>query len=202
MKIFVINKFFFLLALTLSFSFTSFAQDSNDDEDETKAYQVYEQMQDILDGKWVLSHESKQTGTTSYKNPAIAFLVGTDATAVAYKTIGKGATLQEDLLPDTKKQMVTMYFCNHYLNCTQLKATHYCAKRNNPEFILNEKLTTKDKIVFDCNMNTPLCNSDEDHVHQIILELSNNNTHLKSSYLGWTNQRPNKKNSIYHFDKR
>ncbi len=202
MKIFVNNTLFFLVALSLLFSFTSFAQNINEDEFETKAYQVYEQMQDILDGKWVLSIESKQIGTTSYKNPAIAFLVGTDATAVSYKTIGKGATIEEDLLPDTKKQMVTMYFCNHYFNCTQLRATHYCAKRNNPEFILNEKLTTKNKIVFDCNMQTPLCNSDEDHVHQIILELSKNNTHLKSSYLGWTNQRPNKKNSIYHFDKK
>jgi len=174
---------------------------ANDDE-ETKASLVYDQMIEILDGEWSLSVESRQVGTSSYKNPAISFLVGSDAPAISYKSIGKGATLQEDLLPNTKKQMVTMYFCNAFYDCTQLRATHYCAKQNNPEFILNEKETTTNKIVFDCNMKTPLCNSDEDHVHKIIHELSNNNTHLKSSYLGWTNQMPNKKNSIYHFDKK
>lgn len=192
---------FFLILLSLTLLNTSVLF-GNDSDEETKAYQVYEQMQEVLDGEWSLSAESKQTGTSSYKNPAISFMVGTNATGIAYKTIGKGATLQEDLLPNTKKQMVTMYFCNSYYECTQLKATHYCAKQNNPDFILNEKETTKNRIVFDCNMQTPLCNSDEDHVHKIIHELSNNNTHLKSSYLGWTNQTPNKKNSIYHFDKK
>jgi len=91
------------------------------DEDETKAYNVYEQMSEILDGDWVLSIESKQEGTTSYKNPAISFLVGSDAAGIGYKQIGKGSTLQEDLLPNTQKQMVTMYFCDTYLKCKNLK---------------------------------------------------------------------------------
>ena len=51
-------------------------------------------------------------------------------------------------------------------------------------------------------MKTDLCKFDEDHIHQMILEFSNDGAHLKSSYLGWTNQKPNKKNSIYHFDKK
>ena len=68
--------------------------------------------------------------------------------------------------------------------------------------MLNTKETTKDKFVFDCNMKTELCNSDEDHVHKLIHEVSNNGKHLKSSYLGWKNQKLNEKNSIYHFDKK
>lgn len=193
------KKFLLILSiLSLFIASNSFA----DDDDDSTAIQVYDQMNEILNGDWVLSIESKQEGTSSYKNPAISFLVGSNKTAISYKTIGRGSTLQEDLLPNTKKQMVTMYFCDKYYDCRELRATHYCAKRNNPEFILNEEETTDTKIVFDCNMDTPLCNSDDDHVHKIIHELSNNNTHLKSSYLGWTYQKPNKKNSIYHFDKK
>jgi len=188
-----------LITIGLLFSTSSFA---NSDDVDAKAEIVYDKMFEILNGDWRLSPESAQEGTTSYKNPKISFLVGTQETAISYKLIGAGATIQEDLLPNTKKQMVTMYFCNSFLECTQLRATHYCTKQNNPEFILNEDETTDTKIVFDCNMDTPLCNSDEDHVHKIIHELSNNNTHLKSSYLGWTNQTPNQKNSIYHFDKK
>ena len=156
----------------------------------------------MLKGEWSLSSVENQTGTTSYKNKAISHLPGTDITAIGYKVIGRGATFEEDLLPDTKKQMVTMYHCDSFFDCQELKATHYCAKKNQPQFLLNEKETTKEKIVFDCDMSTKLCNSDEDHVHKIIHELSNNAKHLKSSYLGWKNQKLNKKNSIYHFDKK
>ncbi|MEA3418773.1 MAG: hypothetical protein U9Q90_05175 [Campylobacterota bacterium] len=164
---------------------------------------VYSYMVETLQGEWSLSPEDKQIDTTgAYKNKLVLPLVGTDTTATAYKLIGFGSTLQEDLLPNTKKQMVTMYHCNDVIDCTQLLATHYCTKMNQPQFILNTKETTKERIVFDCNMKTALCNSNEDHVHQIIHEISNNGKHLKSSYLGWENQKQNKKNSIYHFDKK
>lgn len=57
-------------------------------------------------------------------------------------------------------------------------------------------------MVFDCDMSTELCQSNENHVHQIILELSNNGKHLKSSYLSWKNKKPTENSSIYHFDKK
>ena len=163
---------------------------------------MYEHMRTALNGEWTLSAEDKQIGTTAYKNKLVYPLVGTDITALAYKAIGFGSSLQEDLLPDTRKQMVTMYHCDDYVDCEQLQATHYCTKMNQPQFILDEKKSTKEKIIFDCNMESTLCKSNEDHIHQIILEFSNGGKHLKSSYLGWTDQKPNKKNSIYHFDKK
>ena len=70
-----------------------------------------------------------------------------------------------------------MYHCDDYVDCSQILATHYCTKMNQPQFI-------------------------EDHIHQITMEFSNGGKHLKSSYLGWTDQKPNEKNSIYHFDKK
>ena len=163
---------------------------------------MYEHMRTALNGSWVLSPEDKQLDTTAYKNKLVLPLVGTDITALSYKHIGFGSSLQEDLLPETKKQMVTMYHCDDYIDCTQLLATHYCTKMNQPHFIWDAKNSTKEKIIFDCNMETALCKSNEDHIHQIILEFSNEGKHLKSSYLGWTDQKPNKKNSIYHFDKK
>ncbi len=165
--------------------------------------QLFEYLKKTLKGEWKLSAANKQIDTTdAYKHPYVLPLVGTDKTALSYKFIGYGSTLQEDLLPDTKKQMVTMYHCDDYVDCTQILATHYCTKMNQPQFILDLKKTTKERVVFNCNMKTKLCQSNEDHIHQIIMEFSNNGKHLKSSYLGWTDQKPNKKNSIYHFDKK
>jgi len=170
--------------------------------EEIEPIDMYEYMRTALGGDWKLSPVEKQIGTTSYKHKYVLPLVGTDTTATAYKLIGFGSTLQEDLLLDTEKQMVTMYHCDDYIDCTQILATHYCTKMNQPQFIMDLQNSTKEKLIFDCNMKTQLCNSPEDHVHRIILEFTDNGKHLKSSYLGWTDQKPNEKNSIYHFDKK
>ena len=164
---------------------------------------IYEYMQSVLVGEWSLSSEDKQLDTTgAYKHKYVYPLVGTKDTALAYKEVGYGSTLEEDLLPSTQKQMVTMYHCDDYIDCTQVLATHYCTKMNQPKFILDIHHTTKDKIIFNCDMTTKLCQSNEDHIHKIIMEFGDNRNHLKMSYLGWTDQKPNKKNSIYHFDKK
>ena len=153
--------------------------------DEIDPSDMFEYMKTALEGNWKLSPEYKQIDTTgAYKNPLVYPLVGTDKTAVAYKFIGFGTTLQEDLLPDTKKQMVTMYHCNDVVDCTEVIATHYCTKMNQPQFKMDLKNTTKDKIVFNCNMETTLCKSNDDHIHKIIMEFSDEGKHLKTSYLG------------------
>ena len=187
-----------LIALSLITLFSTSVMADKVDADDMFSY-----MKTALEGEWKLSPEYKQIDTTgAYKNPLVYPLVGTDKTAVAYKFIGFGTTLQEDLLPNTKKQMVTMYHCNDVVDCTEVRATHYCTKMNQPEFLMDLKNTTKDKIVFNCNMETTLCKSNDDHIHKIIMEFSDEGKHLKTSYLGWTDQKPNKKNSIYHFDKK
>ncbi|SFV71170.1 hypothetical protein MNB_SV-13-762 [hydrothermal vent metagenome] len=166
------------------------------------AEEAFERMGKVLSDKWSLSPKEAQIDSTgAYKNKAIAHLVGTQIMATEYKIIGGGATLQENLLPNTAKAMKTMYHCDDFVDCTQLKATHYCAKGNQPAFLLNEKKSTKDTFVFDCDMRTKLCNSDEDHVHTMIFELSNESNHLKASYLSWKYQKLKKKHSIYHFDR-
>ena len=164
-------------------------------------WDLFDWMTDALKGEWVLSPADKQLGTDSYKHPALVPLVGTGKTGMAYKLIGRETTIQEDLLPGTAKQMVTMYHCKD-IACTTLKATHYCTKQNQPEFIAKLEASTPERFVFDCDMGTELCQSDEDHVHQIILELSDGGEHLKASYLAWENKKPKEVSSIYHFDRR
>lgn len=169
--------------------------------EEIDGWELFDWMVDALKGEWVLSPADQQTGTDSYKHPAVVPMVGTDATGTAYKLIGRETTIQEDLLPDTAKQMVTMYHCKD-IACTTLKATHYCVKQNQPEFTANLKESTPQKFVFECDMSTELCRSNQDHVHRIILELSSEGKHLKSSYLSWEEGKLKDTHSIYHFDRK
>ena len=154
----------------------------------------------ILDGVWVMSPVDMQEGGATKKGPA-AELIGTDKTAMAFKVVGKGSAVQENLLPDTGKEMVTMYHCDDFKNCTQVQAKHYCAKQNQPELILDDENSDGFVIVMSCDMNTPLCNSAEDHVHMIKHELSQDNNHLKTTYTIYSGGKF-QKNSIYHFDRK
>ncbi len=166
--------------------------------------EAYDWMVKVLSGEWKMSPADRQIGTTgAHLHPAVKRLLGTDRVGVAYKVIGRGATLQEDLLPNTMKQMVTMYYCNDFHHCTQLEATHYCAKQNHPAFVFNTEESTKTHLVFDCDEeNSDVCDSDEAHIHHIILDLSNHNNHLKSSYISYKNGERASKHSIYHFDRK
>ena len=154
----------------------------------------------LLDGVWVLSPADMQEGGATKKGPA-AELIGTDRTAMAFKVVGKGSAVQENLLPDTGKEMVTLYHCNDFRDCTQVQAKHYCAKQNQPELVLDAENSGDAVIVMACDMNTPLCNSADDHVHMIKHELSNDNNHLKTTYTIYSGGKF-QKNSSYHLDRK
>lgn len=168
---------------------------------DTRAQKIYDRMVDLMAGEWKLSPEEKQTGTTGAHKSVQEFL-GKDLAMTSYFIKGKGTTLEEQMLTGTKKEMVTMYHCNRRETCETLLATHYCAKRNQPRLVLNLEETTDNKFVFDCDMGTSLCQSYEDHIHKIIHEFSEDGKHMKSSYIGKKNHKVNKKNSIFHYDKR
>lgn len=186
----------------LSFSLlTAFTLITSANAAEASAWELFAWMEDALIGDWKLSPAEAQIGTESYKHKAVLPITGTDATGMAFKLIGGEVTIQEELLPGTAKQMVTMYHCKD-IACTNLKATHYCSKQNQPEFLANLRESTPNRIVFDCDMTTELCQSDEDHIHQIVHELSNNGKHLKSSYFAWKEKKLSSTHSIYHFDRK
>jgi hypothetical protein len=154
----------------------------------------------LLAGDWVLSPVDAQEGGTTKEGTA-AKLIDTDTTAMSFRVIGMGSTVQENLLPGTDKEMATMYHCNDFKSCSQIQAKHYCAKRNQPELILDAANSTESVIIMACDMNTPLCNSVEGHVHLINHELSQDNNHLKTTYTIYSNGKFEKV-SIYHFDRK
>lgn len=148
-----------------------------------------------LKGDWRLLPANQQEGKTT-KHKLVAPLVGTDKTAMSFKVIGKGSTVQENLLPGTKKEMATMYHCDSHKNCSQVEATHYCAKQNQPEFVATLR-TEKNIVSLDCDMDNDVCQSKSGHVHKISHQLINDN-HLKTTYTIFKDGK-RKKDSIYHF---
>ena len=150
-----------------------------------------------LEGDWTLSPADQQEGKAT-QHKLVKPIVGTENIAMSFKLIGKGTTLQENLLPGNGKEMATMYHCDKANNCTRVLATHYCAKKNQPELIADAG--TDNRIVsFSCDMNTELCNSNEGHVHRISHELTGDN-HLKTTYTIYKDGKF-EKDSIYHFDR-
>ena len=150
-----------------------------------------------LQGDWKLDTANNQEGGATKKGPA-AKLIGTDKTAMSFKVIGKGSTVQENLLPGTGKEMATMYHCNDFDDCSIVQAKHYCAKQNQPELKLDAANSLTKSVKMSCDMTTELCNSSEGHVHNITHELSENNNQLKTTYTIFNNGKF-QKDSIYHF---
>jgi hypothetical protein len=150
-----------------------------------------------LEGQWTLSPANQQEGKAS-AHPEVSPLIGTDQVAMNFKLIANGSTVQEDLLPKTSRQMVTMYHCKDD-TCSAVKATHYCVKQNQPELLASLE-SSAEKVVLECDMSTELCQSWDDHIHRITHELSNNGTHLRTVYSSFMNGE-HAKDTIYHFDR-
>lgn len=157
-------------------------------------YQLMTQLQ----GQWTLSPSAQQEGKAT-QHKLVKPLIGTDSTAMSFKLIGKGSTVQENLLPGTGKEMVTMYHCND-MECSQVRATHYCVKQNQPEMLV-DLASTSTRLVYNCDMGTELCQSKQNHVHKITHELSNNDNHLRTTYTSY-NDGEYLKDSIYNFDRK
>ena len=86
-------------------------------------------------------------------------------------------------------------------NCTQVEAKHYCAKKNQPEFILDKEKTNEINISLVWKKDNALCNSKNAHVHKISHELSGNKNQLKTTYTIFKDGKF-KKNTVYHFVKK
>jgi hypothetical protein len=154
----------------------------------------------MLEGDWMLSPANEQEGGATKKGPAEK-LIGTENTAISFKVIGKGSTIQESLMPGTGKEMATMYHCNNFKDCSKVQAKHYCAKQNQPELMMDMANTTGNVIVMTCDMSTTLCNSVDGHVHMIKHELSQDSNHLRTTYTVYKNGKY-EKDSIYHFNRK
>ncbi|MDP3466210.1 MAG: hypothetical protein Q8R86_10625 [Sulfuricurvum sp.] len=136
-----------------------------------------------LEGEWKLSKTVPQQGSCHFDDPEEVKI------GIAFKYIARNTTIQEELLPDTEKKMVTMYHCND-IACSNIKGSHYCVKMNQPQYLANLKESTPNKIVMECDMSTELCNSNENYVFKIVHEISPDGKRLKSSYLSKKDKKP------------
>jgi hypothetical protein len=162
----------------------------------TEPTQVYDWLRK-LEGEWRLSAADAQEGGTK-THPSVVHLLGTDAVAMEFKLVGRGSTVQEDLLPGTERQMVTMYHCRDS-SCSAVKATHYCAKQNQPEFLASMESSSRE-LRFDCDMSTDLCQSWDGHIHRITHQLSEDGMHLRAVYSNFLNGE-HTSDTVFHFDR-
>ena len=151
-----------------------------------------------LNGDWVLAPADQQEGKAT-QHKLVAPLVGTDTVAMRYRIIGKGSTIQENLLPGNGKEMATMYHCND-ASCSEVEAKHYCVKQNQPELVA-KRSTSPNTLVLSCDMDTGLCQSNDNHIHIITKELSTDGNHLKVTYTSFA-KGEYAKDSIYRFDRK
>lgn len=96
--------------------------------------------------------------------------------------------------------MVTMYHCADR-DYSQLRATHYCVKQNQPGLLANLEQSAVDRLVFDCDMSTELCQSKSNHVHRITHELDADGGQLRTTYVRWKGGKELKQ-SVYMFDRK
>lgn len=159
--------------------------------------QVYGWLKE-LQGQWTLSDADVQEGGTK-THPSVQNLLGTDRVAMEFQLVGRGSTVQEDLLPGTKRHMVTMYHCEDS-SCSAVKATHYCAKRNQPEFLASMESSARE-LRFECDMDTDLCQSWDGHIHRITHQLSEDGTHLRAVYSNFLDGE-HTGDTVFHFDRK
>ena len=113
------------LLITLFF-FSAILSTAADADPQQSNQELFKKMS-ILEGDWALSPADQQEGKAT-QHKLVEPIVGTGNIAMSFKVIGKGTTLQENLLPGNGKEMATMYRCDKANNCTRVLATHYCAK--------------------------------------------------------------------------
>jgi len=159
--------------------------------------QVYDWIKS-LEGQWTLSAAELQEGGTK-THPSVVPILGTDDVAMEFKLIGRGSTVQEDLLPGTERHMVTMYHCKD-ASCSAVKAAHYCARKNQPEFIASLESSPRE-LGFDCDMSTELCQSWDGHIHRITHQLSEDGRQLRAVYSNFLNGE-HTSDTVFHFERK
>jgi len=141
--------------------------------------------------------EYADCGTKTH--PSVVSLFGTEQVAMNFKLVGRESTVQEDLLPGTQRNMVTMYHCLNS-SCSYVKATHYCAKKNQPAFLASRQ-SYSSELVLEYVMSTELCQSWDGHIHRITHQLSDDGMHLRSAYANYLNGEYTE-DTVFHFDKK
>jgi len=131
-----------------------------------------------FEGEWDFI-EGEQRGSCTKGDDADA--------AIVFKMVGLGTAIQEDLMPGSDYQMVTMYH-QEDLNDKEVIGTHYCVKQNQPAFRADLKNSTPEKIIFECDeTRSKLCKAKQEYpgsyVDSVVYELEDDGDTLTVHYL-------------------
>lgn len=142
------------------------------------AKEMFESLQ-MFEGEWEFV-EGEQRGSCTRGDDALV--------PIEFKMIGKKTAIQENLMPGSAYQMVTMYHLED-LNDKDLIGTHYCVKKNQPAFRADLKNSTYEKMVFKCDKTrSKLCTADEpyggSYVDSVIYEVKDDGDSLTIHYMG------------------
>ena len=140
--------------------------------------EVFETLKSF-NGEWDFI-EGEQRGSCTKGAEAIA--------AIEFKMIGKNTAVQEDLMPGSDYQMVTMYHIED-LNTKDVIGTHYCVKKNQPAYRADLEKSTPEKMIFKCDKSrSKLCESKEpyggSYVDSITYEILDDGDALTIHYMG------------------
>ena len=166
----MLKQIFFALLTSLVLSVSANAQ--------MNSTEVFETLKSF-DGEWEFIAGEQRGSCTR----------GADAdAAIEFKMIGKDTAVQEDLMPGSAYQMVTMYHIED-LNEKDVIGTHYCVKKNQPAYRADLKNSTDEKMIFKCDKTrTKLCNSKEpyggSYVDSVVYEILDNGDALTVHYMG------------------
>jgi len=118
-----------------------------------------------LEGDWTLTPD--QEGEAA-RHPVIAPLVGAGRVALRYRLVGSKTTVQENIFPDTPREMATMYHCAD-ADCTRLIADHYCSLRNQP-ILQAADSDVENTIRFECDPTVAICSASAAHLQTLTIE--------------------------------
>jgi hypothetical protein len=140
--------------------------------------ELFEKLQEFS-GEWEFI-EGEQRGSCTHGEDAIV--------PIEFKMIGKNTAIQENLMPGSAYQMVTMYHLED-LNEKDVIGTHYCVKKNQPAYRADLANSTSDKIIFKCDKTrTKLCTSEEpyggSYVDSVVYEILGDGDTLTVHYMG------------------
>ena len=79
---------------------------------------------------------------------------------IIYRVVAAGSAVEESQFPGTDHEMVTMYF----LEGDDLRLTHYCARKNQPDLKLDETKSTSDALEFAFDGGTNLDPEKDSHM--------------------------------------
>ena len=145
---------------------------------EISSTEVFETLQSF-DGEWDFIEGAQRGSCTRGKNAS---------SAIEFKMIGKNTAVQEDLMPGSAYQMVTMYHIED-LNEKDVIGTHYCVKKNQPAYRADLENSTAEKMIFKCDKSrSKLCTSEEpyggSYVDSIVYEIFDDGEALTVHYMG------------------